>query len=186
MRSKNLFKIVLLLSIFAATSCNNRMQERIVVEETAFNQAIIDDLPAYKKLHDLIAEHMDTIVRFRLAQLDDPNKITDLGFLHENGNDFIQQETNFKNMPAFILPKLDSAFYAIKKGHITGFSINNRGMIKMSVEHTYDKKSNCDTYSSLVWNKPHDFPLPPTAKDTLLNTECTYVIDVLKRGNPAQ
>lgn len=136
------------------------MQEKIVVEETAFNQAIIDDLPAYKKLNDLIVEHMDTIVRFRLAQLDDPNRVTELGFLHDNGNDFIQPDINFKNMPAFILPKLDSAFYAIEKGNITGFSINNLGMIEMSVGHTYDKKSNCDTYASLVWNKPADFPLP--------------------------
>jgi len=186
MRTRNALVITLIILISATLSCKNRSQQIDLVQQANFDQDIIADLPAYKNLNDLIIKHMDTIINFRSAQLDHPEDIESFDFLHddEKENHFIQKDINFSNMPEFILPKLDSAFYAIKKGKISGFSITPQGMIDMSVEHTYDEKTNCDTYGSLVWHMPKDLPISATAKDTLLGNDCRYILHVVKRGNP--
>lgn len=186
MQSKNSLIITFILFIIAISACRDHKQEIALLHRAPFNQTIIADLPAYKNLNNLIVEYMDTIINFRKAQFDHPENVIRFGFLHNNEseNSFPHEDINFNNMPKYILPKLDSAFNAIKKGAISGFSITRDGMIDMSVEHTYDEKSNCDTYGSLVWNMPGNLPLIPTAKDTVLNDECRYIIQVIKRGKP--
>jgi len=185
-RYKNLLTIALITSISVISSCQNREQEIAQVVKSKFNESIMTDLPAYKRLNDLIVANMDTIISFRKAQLDHPEKVERFDFLHDDKekNNFIQNDINFSNMPAFILPKMDSAFFAIKNGKITGFSISTNGMIDMSVDHTFDKITNCDTYSSLVWHMPEHLPIDFTAKDTVLTNECRYIVHVMKRGNP--
>lgn len=186
MQYKNVLAIALIISIAVISSCQNREKELDQVIQTKFNQAIIDDLPAYKRLNDLIVDNIDTIVNFRKAQIEHPERAERFDFLHDNEaeNNFIQNDINFNNMPAFILPKMDSAFSSIKKGKISGFSIHANGMIDMSVEHTFNEKTNCDTYSSLVWHMPENLPIDLTAKDTVLTSECRYIVHVMKRGNP--
>ncbi|MBC6109838.1 hypothetical protein ACFOG5_08335 [Pedobacter fastidiosus] len=186
MQTRNALIIILFILISVTVSCKNRRQQIDLVQQASFNQAIIADFTSYKKLNDLIVEHMDTIIKFRKAQLDHPGEVEEFHFLHDNEkeNSFIQKDINFSNMPKFIFPKLDSAFYSIKKGNISGFSITTRGMVDMSVEHTYSEKTNCDTYGSLVWQMPKDLPLISTAKDTLLRDQCRYILHVVKRGNP--
>jgi len=186
MRYKNLLAFALITSVSVISSCQNREQEIAQVIKSQFNKSIIADLPAYKRLNDLIIANMDTIISFRKAQLDHPESAERFDFLHddEGKNSFIQDEFNFSNMPAFILPKMDSAFFAIKNGKIKGFSISTNRMIDMSVEHTFDEKTNCDTYGSLVWHMPENLPIDFTAKDTVLTNECRYIVQVMKRGNP--
>jgi hypothetical protein len=186
MKIKNALIITLTFLVIIIASCKNKTKQIEILQQTNFDQAVINDLTAYKKLNDLLVEHMDTIINFRKAQVDHPEEIEEFAFLHDNEkeNSFIQKDINFDNVPEFILPKLDSAFYAIKKGKITGYSINRNGMIEMSVAHNFDEKNNSDIYESLVWNAPENLPLKPTAKDTLLNDECRYIIHVIKRRNP--
>ncbi|WP_406825903.1 hypothetical protein [Pedobacter sp. KACC 23697] len=186
MQIKNALIITLTFLIVIIASCKNETKQIEILQQTHFDQDVINDLTAYKKLNDLVVEHMDTIIKFRKAQLNHSEEIEEFTFLHDNSkeNSFIQKDINFDNVPEFILPKLDSAFYAIKKGKITGYSINRNGMIEMSVGHSFDEKHNSDIYQSLVWNAPENLPLKSTAKDTILDDEWRYIIHVIKRGNP--
>lgn len=186
MQTNKALVFIFIFLISATLSCTNRSQQIDLVQQASFDQAIIADLPAYKNLNDLIVEHMDTIINFRKAQLNPTEEVEKFDFLHDNEkeNNFIHKDINFNNMPEFILPKLDSAFSAINKGKISGFSLTLNGMIDMAVEHTYNEKTNCDTYGSLVWHMPKDLPILQTAKDTLLSYDCRYIVHVLKRGSP--
>jgi len=186
MKIKNKLIVSLTILVFGFASCKSKTKQIEIMQQANFDQAVINDLTAYKKLNNLVVEHMDTIINFRKAQVDHPEEIEEFAFLHddEKENHFIQKEINFNNVPEFILPKLDSAFYAIKRGKITGFSINRNGMIEMSVGHSFDEKNNYDIYESLVWNAPENLPLKSTAKDTLINDGWRYIIHVMRRGNP--
>jgi len=187
MRSENIhtfcFIILLMLTV---VSCKSKKQEKEMMQKAVFDQNIINDLPAYQNLNDLIKKNIDTIINFRRAQADHPEDIKQYDFLHDDevGNSFIQENINFSNVPKFLLPELEKSYSAIKKGNISGYSITDDGMIDMSVTHTFDKKTNCDTYGSLVWNMPADILFESTAKDTTLTTNCKYVVHVIKRGNP--
>ncbi|WP_293790497.1 hypothetical protein [uncultured Pedobacter sp.] len=186
MKIESALIVTLTFLVAIIASCKSKTKQIEIMQQTNFDQAVINDLAAYKKLNNLIVEHLDTIINFRKAQVNHSEEIDEFTFLHddEKENHFIQQEINFNNVPEFILPKLDSAFYAIKKGKITGFSINRNGMIDMSVGHRFDEKNNSDIYESLVWNAPENLPLKSTAKDTLIDDEWRYIIHVARRGNP--
>lgn len=174
------------LLIIIIVSCKSKKEEKSIMQKAVFDQNIINNLPDYQKLTDLIVQNMDTIINFRKAQMDHAEEVKQFDFLHDDEakNNFIQENINFNNVPEFILPELEKAYSAIKKGNISGYSISPDGMIDMSVTHTFDEKTNCDTYGSLVWNMPKDIILEPTAKDTVLTNNCKYIVHVIKRGNP--
>lgn len=186
MHLKNTLLFVFSINILTIISCKiPTKKEFSLLEKTSFNKTIISELPAYEKLRDLITINMDTLIKFREAQLDHPEQVQSFTFFHDSENDFANKTINFENMPKFIFPALDSAFLAIKKGNIKGFTIYRDGTIDMPITKTYTEKINCDIYESFIWKKdmPKNLSLSAMAKDTSLTNECKYIIEIIKRGN---
>lgn len=186
MNLKKTLLFICSINILTIISCKTAPKKELsLLDKTSFNKTLISELPSYEKLRNLININMDTLIKFRKAQLDHPEQAISFTFFHDSENDFANKEINFDNMPEFIFPALDSAYFAIKKGNIKGFTIYKDGTIEMPITKTYNEKIDCDIYESLIWKKdmPKNLPLSIMAKDTSLTNECKYTIEIIKRGN---
>lgn len=200
--------IVTLLFGLVLTSCDQERDVkklRQVFNQTTYDNDVINSLPLYDSLKNIIVSNIDTIFKFR-------NSRHFVFHTYANGDTAtVQEDENFyqfyynygeasalsygtgpndqklidavsvENMPSFIYPSVDTIFKQLGKNKIRGFTLWNDSTVEISVKAF--RKDDIEVGHTLRWKRVFAPNTDPDnfSRDTLIATKWTYEIWVDQR-----
>jgi hypothetical protein len=187
---KTLITILFFTLTFA--SCEEKRDEvklRQVFKETYFDQDIIQSLPLYDSLKNIIILNIDTIFKFRNSRhFVFYSNGKDTATIQENAHSYdffynwrtgsndqkLIKDVNIENLPAFIYPSVDTIFKKLGKRKISGFSLSTDSTIEIFVKGI--RLDNIHVAHSLIWKRKFEKSNAPNnySRDTLIAPKWTY------------
>lgn len=194
--------ILTLLFGLLLTSCDHERDLktlRKVFIQTHYDTAIIQSLPLYDSLKNIIIANFDTIFKYRNSRhfvfhsngKDTATVREDADFYCFNYNygeatalsygtgpndQKLIDEVSVESMPAFIYSSVDTIFKKLGKGKIRGFTLWTDSTIEIAVKGF--SKDDIDIGHTLTWKRFFAKNTDPDLfyKDTLIATKWTYGI----------
>ena len=185
------------------TSCDHQRdikKLRQVFSQTNYENNVINSLPLYDSLKNIIITNIDTIFKFRNSRhfvfhsyvngdtatvQEDANfyrfyynygEATALSYGTGPNDQKLIDEVSVENMPAFIYPSIDTIFKKLGKSKIRGFTLWTDSTVEVSIKGF--SKDDIDVRHTLTWKRIFARNTDPELfyKDTLIAPKWTYGI----------
>ena len=174
-------------------SCEHKSLRKLFNQST-YDQQVIESLPLYDSLKNIIVSNIDTIFKFRnskhLLYHGDTGKETqeDADFYifnysydtHSKSIDELRE-----NIPEFIYPSIDKLFKKLGQDKVRGFGLWPDSTIEIAIKSIYREDEDANVSHTLVWKKTFskDTDLDILYRDTIIAPEWTYQINVEKHSD---
>lgn len=175
---------------------------RKVFEQTYYDTAIIQSLPLYDSLKNIIVTNIDTIFKYRNSRhfvfhsysngdtatiQEDENfysfyynygGATALSYGAVPNDEKLIDEVSVENMPGFIYPSVERIFKKLGKNKIYGFTLRKDTTIEIAVKNFHQEKGNVDVLHTLTWKRISAVDNDPDNfyRDTIIAPQWTYQI----------
>ncbi len=196
------FTLTFLFAILLVSCDRKRDLKKLrqVFSETKYDNEIINKLPLYDSLKNIIISNIDTIFKFRnsrhfvfhsyangdtaTVQEDESfyefyynyGEATALSYGTGPNDQKLIDAVSVENMPAFIYPAVDNIFKKLGKSKIRGFTLWTDSTIEISVKAF--RKENIEVGHTLTWKRITAKNTDPDIfyRDTLIAPKWTYGI----------
>ncbi|MBK8711578.1 MAG: hypothetical protein IPL97_06890 [Niastella sp.] len=175
---------------------------RKVFGQTHYDTAIIQSLPLYDSLKNIIVTNIDTIFKYRNSRhfVFHSYSNGDTATIQEDENFFsfyynyggatalsygtgpndqkLIDEVSVENMPEFIYPSVERIFKKLGKNKIRGFTLQKDSTIEIAAKNLHKEKENVDVGHTLTWKRISAVNNDPDNfyRDTIIAPNWTYQI----------
>jgi len=196
------FILTLLLGL-SIISCDHKRDVKKLKEvfnQTKYESDVINNLPLYDSLKNIIISNIDTIFKFRNSRHFVFHSYTngDTATIQEDANFYrfyynyrgasalsygtgpndqkLIDEVSIENMPTFIYPSVDTIFKELGKNKIRGFTLWTDSTIEFYVKGF--RKDDIDVEHTLTWKRAFAKNSDPDffSRDTIIGHNWTYGI----------
>ena len=177
--------ILTLFIVLVLSSCNHEKAKQAVFQKTTFDGQVMENLPLYDSLRDVMVNHIDTIFKFRdsghLVYHGDSKRTT-----QENADFYIfnftepgQSQDGIDNMPAFLYPSVERICKKLGKDNIRGFLVRRDSSLEISAKSIYKENIDATVNHQLFWKTKIGLSSDEMfIKDTTIGSKWTYLVSV--------
>jgi hypothetical protein len=172
---RRLLSVILLSVIFSCNTNNETEARKSFFNQIAFDTLIINNLPLYDSLKNIVLLNIDTIFKFRLQRdtLFNPDKCQSYSFLN---NRQVSEEFQLENMPESIYLSVKKIFDRLGDSKINGFTLYSDSTIEISAKDIYKPEINLDAGHNLIWKRTYNYDSSDLIRDTIIAPQWTYQI----------
>ena len=201
MNLKKIFKGLIVITILFILSCSsqkaesidNRKEVKEVFDKECFDKSIINALPYYDSLKNIILINKDTILKYRDAKTtghsynekgEDSAPVISgsYAFIYLTGRGESSDAIGLNTIPAIILDSIENICKYLSPSRIVGFGLDRyASYLTINVKNLYDEKTNVETQHTMQWNWDYTNQKVDFMKDSILGSKWIYYITSEKR-----
>jgi hypothetical protein len=202
MNIKKVLKGLTIIPTLLIFSCNSqkagiiedRKEVKKVFDRENFDESIINALPYYDSLKNLILTNKDTIFKYRDVKTSghsynekgedsaSPVIWESYNFIYHTGRGESSDDISLSTIPATILDPIENICKYLGPLRLVGFDLDRHdSSFMIIVKNLYDEKADVETQHTMQWNWDYTNQKVEFLKDSILRAKWIYYITSEKR-----